>query len=177
MFRRIIPVIGVVAAVGCGPSPQQFPSPDASVVLMGSPPIYALLGYREELRLEPNQISALDSIAQQLQREEAPLVEGSRPSRRTRSNRPPLADKEEISQFQALQASRERAVQGVRKVLNPEQQTEVCTRFRESAAEDRDRRSATPGPRGRSGDTRARLPSGEAIWPWCGKTGSSATRP
>ena len=98
-----------------------------------NPPVYALIGDRERLELEANQIDALDSIGQWLS--------ASNDSIRTALPREASRNSDEISAaIEALNANNAQAMAGIEALLSEQQKEQVCESAAESAADRRDRR-------------------------------------
>lgn len=137
------------------------------------PPVYSLLGYRADLDLTSEQITALDSIGRAAavrnrvvadSLRELPDVSGGRYRGAIPVNEQtqPLLDR--------IREQNREAVRAVEEILTPEQETEVCRLF-DPARRDRDRDRATPVPRRRGGinvDTTTYRSS--ARWSWCAPT-------
>ncbi|CAN5794683.1 hypothetical protein BH23GEM6_BH23GEM6_01990 [soil metagenome] len=166
--------------VGCGgvQDPASAPRAIAPVVLE-PPPVYSLLGYRQEIGLTSEQVTALDSIAEGVRRENAPLVQ------RLRERNPASAQQRGFILIdtvarpvleQVRQNNREAAA-AVGEVLTTEQRASACRMFEQQQRERMTRRGS------QAEDARARQqqqgrgairvePSDTAVvrgavWGWC----------
>ncbi len=180
MHRRLLCLLVAVLASACG-TPPEPPMLIPTAMLLREPPIYALFGYRQQLDLTAEQISALDSIAQQLQAENSPLL------RELQRNAPPQRAGAEVmagdsATFEQIRQNRRRAVEGVREVLTEQQQARVCELFRESPGQRQMRAERSPSRRP-DARTRRGVPPGEAagereVWSWCRSApGQAETEP
>lgn len=185
MRRWIVPCLWVLA--GCAGNPE--PATPLQVITplsLEPPPIYALLGHRQDLNLTSAQITQLDSIAESTREANAALVEGLRTRARERASRNRSGvlqvDEETAPLLERVRASHRRAAEAVRAVLSDEQQATTCRLFGEQRRLDAEQRgSATRDRRARRG--RQGVPadtvggwSGRSVWPWCDQ-GAKATTP
>lgn len=184
MRRSALALLALLAA--CGPSYDPATAPRAvSPLGLEPPPIYSLLGYRQEIGLSSEQITALDSIAEAVRRENAPLVQELRERSPARAQQQGLVVVDSAGQttLQQLRDNNQRAIAAVGEVLTPEQRTTACRLF-DQARRDRmgrrgesDRRTAAERRRmTQMGDTLwTRARSG---WSWCGPAaGGPAAEP
>ena len=138
------------------------------------PPVYGLIGYRTELNLTSQQVVALDSIAQMVRVETAPLIDQLRERSIQRQQQPGVfqVGDEGRPVLEEIRQTHREAVEGVRAILSTEQQAAACRVF------DRDQRRGAarrPQPqrqpqtrRGVPQDTLALGWGGRAqTWPWC----------
>jgi hypothetical protein len=159
----------------CGPAPDPADSPRViSPLTLEPPPIYALLGYRQQLSLESSQVATLDSIAEGVRRDNAPLIDSLQAVGRARGGRYSgmlAVDDQTQPVLDRIRENHQRAVDRVREVLTPEQQATTCRLFNESrqrTADEAQRRR--PGPRaGIAPDSVAGGMSGR-VWSWCTAT-------
>ena len=174
----------LVAAACAGTAPRPEPRTLAAYRDAQTPPVYALLGQREELALSSDQVNTIDSIAEALQERNRPLADQLRgvtgsgaggPVRRPRST-------EEEARFlpvlEEIGRNNREAMDAVGRVLTEEQRGKVCRMRQERARE----RSAMAVPPGRDTPGRVRpmrgrgMPMDSAtadvlrrggVWSWC----------
>jgi len=153
---------------GCTMTPRTPMDPNTTVTPLSltAPPIYALLGFRRELKLNSDQVVMLDSIAGSVQRENAARVADLQKYSRERQRQPGFFDllPEAVPLFEEIRSSYREVGEAVKDLLDREQQTTVCRLF------DRDRQSRLAA-RGsaprvqRSEEVEAIL--NPAPWTWC----------
>jgi hypothetical protein len=180
MKRCIVALTALLA--GCGPSATTGGAPLTLVtpLTLEPPPIYGLLGYRSELNLTSDQVVALDSIAQRVRVETAPLVDQLRERSIQRPQRQPgvfQVGDEGRPVLEAIRATHRQALTDVEALLTSEQQATVCRLF----DDDRTRRGERPGAR-REENRRQQQAVRRAVgadslalgwggrgrgWPWC----------
>lgn len=161
-IRKAVCVLAILPLAACGTA--RIPSDAVAVVTplsLGPPPIYSLLGYRQELDLTSEQVAALDSIAQAVQAENRELVEELRKA--SEGNRSGLMvvrpNGEPI--LQEIQANHRQAGEAIEKLLDEEQKASVCELFERP---DQGRRGEGGRRRQAQPDPRYLQPAG---WPWC----------
>lgn len=169
---RQLPLAALLLLAACGgrrepPPASTDPSEPsiATVTTLRTPPIYALLGFRDRLQLTSAQITAIDSIGQQVSRANGPLVSELREAmneRAARRSRRDLDD-EERANFRTVRDNNQRAIQGIQGVLTDEQERIVCELWQDDPREAAARRARV---RGRDGRMIAPLLS-RPPWPWC----------
>jgi Spy/CpxP family protein refolding chaperone len=170
MKLKLLLVTVLVSAACGGGAPRQQPAPAAGPEAFVQPthlPIYALLGFRQELNLTSQQVEALDSIAQQLQeRNRGPAQ---------RLPAPGAYDPRveiDTAAVREIRTNRQVAAEAVRDVLSPEQQQRVCEIYARRQTQLRDGRGAPPAARQqprRAGQGRAAQQPVRVgpTWPWC----------
>lgn len=155
---------------GCAPASDPADAPGVVTPLtLSPPPVYALLGYRQELSLTSEQISALDAVAERVRDRNAPLVDSLR-SLGDRGGRGFITiDARTEPILERVRESNRVAAEEVREVLSEEQESTTCRLFAESRRRGMEGRA--PGRRPRGGmmpDSAARGPGvGALAWPWC----------
>lgn len=153
-FRWLAGLIALCAACGPGTPEPDGPAPEQAgeaYLLRDAPPIYALLGYRDQLQLTSEQVIALDTIARRMEEATAPLRQHL-----PRAGEQAAVPTEVVAQ---ITANRRRAAEGVHEVLTPEQREQVCRLF--SA----DRTAGPP----RQGEPTVTPPQ----WFWCAPEGGT----
>lgn len=158
-MKRLTSALGILLlAAGCGGSarpaqnaqPAQPPRPMQPMI--AAPPVYALLGRREELNLTSAQIQVLDSVGTGLQTQNAEPMRQIREIRGDDAYRPRRLDQRDLDRLRPLvdqvRENNRQAQQRVREVLSTEQQQRVCELFREGRDRNRE------GDRNRVGDRR-----------------------
>jgi hypothetical protein len=154
----------------CGPTVQPIPGNALSVLALGPPPIYSLLGFRQDLNLSSEQIEALDSIAQAVELENDSAIAALREiaaaqSRRNQGLIP--VNEMTIPLLEEVQGNNRAAARAVGGLLDEEQEAEVCELFEPDADDERDGRTR------RARASPASLPADSATWrpltgwPWC----------
>jgi hypothetical protein len=145
--------------------------------MLEPPPIYSLLGFREDLELTSEQITALDSIAQAVERRNAPVIAELRrvgESRSRRSRGAIVVNEQTRPLLEQVRDSNREAVRAVEELFTPEQEREVCRLFdlerrgsrREGEREER--RDARRGPLPRMGaEADTTLFRQGPVWSWC----------
>jgi hypothetical protein len=162
-------VLVLVGATACA-SGGRLPSDTVAVVTplaLGPPPIYALVGYREELKLTSEQITALDAIAQEVEEQNLPLIEELRTksSERSRSAGQLVVGPDGAELLNQIKANQQEAAEAVEAVLVEEQRTEVCKLYERPGDERPASRQAPP--RASRDSTSANLVMRPITWPWC----------
>jgi hypothetical protein len=167
----------VLLAAACGPGPSPTTAPMmAAPGTLESPPVYALLGDRQALDLESEQISALDSIGGWLSAENAPRtrrLQELRGGYRARGGAPAIPASEEARELvEQIRQTNRRAAEGVHQVLTPEQRARTCELFqdtdqhrvRRETVRQRDARGGQQPGRARR---QAERPTVAPVWFWC----------
>lgn len=179
-MKRLLPALGILALAACYSSapPPQPAAPQQPWV--PTPPVYALIGERQELSLTSAQVTALDSIGVALAASNSPAlreIQEMQPSGGFR--RTTAADVERARPLiDSIRENNRRAQEGVRVLLTEQQRADVCKMYAPDRAEQRRRdaaqRQARQMPRGRfEADTVvAALFSGP--WSWCGRQRGTA---
>jgi hypothetical protein len=174
-----------LAAAACaGTAPRPEPRTLAAYRDAQTPPVYALLGEREELALSSGQVNTIDSIAEALRERNRPLADQLRgmtgsgaggPVRRPRSA-------EEEARFlpvlEEIGRNNREAMDAVGRALSDEQRGKVCQMRPERAREHPP--FATPAGRDMPGRVRHARPRGMPMdsatadvlrrggrWSWC----------
>ncbi|HEX5726788.1 MAG TPA: hypothetical protein VFX98_15030 [Longimicrobiaceae bacterium] len=163
------------------PQPQAGEQPVSAVEMLrraegfrvAPPPIFGLLGQRDRLSLNSDQVTQLDSLATWLQDANRELNDELRRLLGTGSSgrrRAPRTREEQSRTFEVMQqigANNRHAVDAVQSVLTDEQERTVCEIDRERT-EERGNRPRLPDPYGRRGgidpDTLFLRPG---VWNWC----------
>jgi hypothetical protein len=180
MRRTALAMLLVLAGCGAGPDPASAPRALPPTALE-PPPIYSLLGYRQEIGLTSEQVTALDSIAEAVRRENAPLVQ------QLRRQNPPRAeargfivvDSAAQPAYTQLRENNRQAVAAVGEVLTAEQRTAACRVLDQSQRDRMARRGAAQQPprqgvgRMAAADTTL-LARGAAGWAWCAPAAPAA---
>lgn len=154
---------------GCGPGPAPAGSPEVITPLtLEPPPIYALLGYRQDLSLTSEQVTALDSIARATRERTSPLADSlQRAARRTRTGIIRL-DESTAPVLERIREGHREAVEAVREVLTDEQEATTCRLFAQAR-----RGTAPPGqPAARRPppDSLAGAAAAARVWSWCAES-------
>ena len=168
-LRKMRPTMIAMAAAallvaGCGPVMDRGPAlPSPTDPGLQPPPIYGLLGQRAELGLSSEQVTALDSLAIAINRENRPLlreIEGYRgPDGRRRATAEERARADTL--IARIRANSRQAAEQVGEILTAEQRDRVCE-LREARPARQVRRPARAA---RQERPTVRLePIG---WPWC----------
>lgn len=168
MTRKILASLLLLVAA-CAPAADPADAPGIITPLtLEPPPIYALLGYRQDLSLESRQIAALDSIAERIRERNAPLID-SLQSMGDRGGRGFIQiDERTEPLLERIRENHRGAMAEVREVLTEEQESTTCRLFSEARSrriqEGRARpRTRTPGT---MPDSAARGRGG-VVWTWC----------
>ncbi len=174
MRRATLAVLLVLTGCYAAPDPANAPRalPPTAVE---PPPVYALLGYRQEIGLTSEQVTALDSIAEAVRRENAPLVQQLRQQNPARAQQRGfiLVDSAAQPALNQLRENNRRASAAVGEVLSPEQRTTACRVLTQSQRDRMARRGAQ-----QQQQTRQRVGGnvvqadtawtrGGAGWAWC----------
>lgn len=154
-MKRLLPAFGILALAACYSSapPPQPAAPQQPWV--PTPPVYALIGERQELSLTSAQVTALDSIGVALAASNSPAltqIQALQPSGGFR--RTSAADVEKARPLiDSIRENNRRAQEAVRVLLTEQQRTDVCRMYAPDRAERRRRenaqRQAREMPRGR----------------------------
>jgi hypothetical protein len=193
MRGTAISALLLLSVAACGPAPQPAVAPGGaegagaiSPAALEPPPVHALIGHRQTLGLNSEQVTALDSIGQHLHSENQPhmrRVSEMRERFRGRAGRDPRGgeslpgwEEGRVAMEQIRQNNRE-AAEGVRQLLDEDQRARTCDLFR-----DADRRRQRVGQPGAGASRQAPRRTGatapaaqERIWPWCGEQAAPAT--
>ena len=179
-MKRYLAALIVVLA-GCGPPATTGGAPLTLVtpLTIEPPPIYGLLGFRSELNLTSEQVVALDSIAQRVRVETAPLMDQLRERSIQRPQRQPgvfQVGDEGRPVLEEIRETHRQAVAEVEALLTAEQRTTACRVF----DVDRTRRGERPGARrdeNRRQEQARRAAGADSLalgwgsrgrsWPWC----------
>jgi hypothetical protein len=155
-----------------------------------APPTFGLIGQRERLGLTSQQVTAIDSIGEDLRRGNEALLRHLRALQDSLGGRDRMTARTEeqllqrgAPEFAQMRANNLQATRGVFDVLTPEQRTLTCTMIREGNGDMREgrygadrRRGEGPGGYGRYGNNQRRRmpadsmrarPRGGAVLFWC----------
>lgn len=179
-MKRLLAPLGILAMAACSsaPPPAQT-SPQQPWV--PTPPVYALIGQRQELSLTSAQVTALDSIGVSIQTRNQPVLDEIRELQPTGFRRRMNAqDMERMRPLvDSVRENNRRGQEAVRTLLSEEQRTAVCRMYAPDRAERRRReamqRQARQAPRGRF-DSDTVSAGFRGPWSWCG-TQSATTAP
>jgi hypothetical protein len=175
MRKRAFACLFVLAGCGAVQEPASAPRAVAPIALE-PPPIYSLLGFRQEIGLSSEQVSALDSIAEGVRRENAPLVQQLRERNTARAEQRGFIMVDSVAQpvLEQLRENNRTAVGAVGEILNPQQRTAACRLFDQSRRDRMTRQSRqAQEARAREARTRARVDrietgtAGGGPWTWC----------
>jgi len=177
-MRKAICLLGLALAACGSPAPRQAPEPGPTPV--ARPPVYALLGYREQLQLTSAQIAALDSIGSHLESANRPVLDRLAGVRR--GVEPPRTQEEYVSLLTQVYANNRAGQDAVRELLSEAQRTRTCELFRATAEEQRraERRNANRASDPRTRRDRMGTPSdtvafsSTGVWSWCPALTSTA---
>ncbi len=181
-MKRLLSALGTLALAACSssaPPPAATAAPQQPWV--PTPPVYALIGERQELSLTSAQVTALDSIGVALAASNQPAltqIQAMQPSGGFR--RTSAADVERARPLiDSIRENNRRAQEGVRVLLTEQQRADVCKMYAPDRAEQRRResaqRQARQEPRGRfAADTVMMASMFSGPWNWCGRQGASA---
>lgn len=170
-MTRKIPSTLLCLLAGCAPAAAPGDAPRAITPLtLEPPPIYALLGYRQELSLTSEQIAALDAIAREVRDRNSPLVDSLR-SVGDRSGRGFIAvDERSEPLLERVRENHRSAIEEVREVLTEEQEGATCRLFGEAQSRRLQERGQARRTRSRGGiempDSAGRGFEGR-VWTWC----------
>jgi hypothetical protein len=160
------------ACAGGGSQEAPAPEPDPFVtrVMLEPPPIYAIIGYRRELDLTSEQVSALDSVAQSVQERNRPLVQQLMAASRERPRQPGTLEVSVAGEsvLEQIRGNQREASESVESLLTDDQKASVCRLF--DPAERRGTAERRPQERGRGRDSRRAARARPAVWHWCGET-------
>jgi Spy/CpxP family protein refolding chaperone len=184
-MKRHFLIIGLIALAACGQaSDYSTPVPMATAPMLQAPPIYALLGQREKLELTSAQVTALDSLGTWIATVNSPLTMQLREMRGEIRPRPVTgAEPQEVAEVEPIveriRANNRQAMEGVKAVLTPEQQTKTCELFHNQRNDARDPRGAR-SPRAnqrRPGMARDSVMTGRSrTWEWCDTRSTTESR-
>jgi hypothetical protein len=153
-MKRLLPALGILALAACYSSaPPPVAGPQQPWV--PTPPVYALIGERQELNLTSAQVTTLDSIGVALAAQNSPALRQIQEMQPTGSfRRTSAADVERARPLiDSIRENNRRAQEAVRVLLSEQQRTDVCRMYAPDRAEQRRReaaqRDARQLPRGR----------------------------
>ncbi|CAN5843154.1 hypothetical protein BH23GEM8_BH23GEM8_14640 [soil metagenome] len=175
MRKRAFALLFVLAGCGAVQDPASAPRAVTPIALE-PPPVYSLIGFRQEIGLSSQQVSALDSVAEGVRSENAPLVQQLRDRNTARAEQRGFIVVDSAGQpiLEQLRENNRSAVAAVGEILNPQQRTTACRLFDQSRRDrmTRQGRQAQEA-RAREARTRARvdqIDTGTAAggpWTWC----------
>jgi hypothetical protein len=169
-------VLGMAVLTACG-SPRSAP-PAGSMITplsLGPPPIYALLGYRQELALTSEQVAALDSIAQSAQEQNRPLISQLQAASRERARQPGFFEVTPEAQpiLDEIRANQRGAADAVAELLTEDQRGTVCRVF-DPTRRSPNARARQPARTVANDTVQARMMGGPTGWHWCNPTPTTA---
>jgi hypothetical protein len=166
MRRSTLALLFLLAGCGAGPDPANAPRALPPTALE-PPPVYSLLGFRQEIGLTSEQVTALDSIAEAVRQENAPLVQVLRERNPVRAQQRGFIVVDSVSQpaLVQLRENNRRAVAAVGEILTPEQRTAACRVLDQSQRDRMARRgSSQQSTRARQGREPGRMEPGDTAW-------------
>jgi hypothetical protein len=182
MTRRAFLFV-LLAAAGCSARPAANAGGSTAnmrltvaPLALEPPPVYALIGYRDKLKLTSQQVTTLDSIATGVRAENGVLIDSLQAKGITNNRAPGLlqVNPSERPLLEQIRANNKGVLDRVAAVLTPEQETEVCTLYevdQRDSQNNRPRRSSPAmDPYGRSLPQRpdsSLVVRGFSVWPWC----------
>ncbi|HEV2735766.1 MAG TPA: hypothetical protein VGV85_13050, partial [Longimicrobiaceae bacterium] len=179
-MKRLLTALGILALAACSSSAPPPAATAPQQPWVPTPPVYALIGERQDLNLTSAQVTTLDSIGVALAASNQPAltrIQAMQPSGGFR--RTSAADVERTRPLiDSIRDNNRRAQERVQALLTEQQRADVCKMYAPDRAEQRRRESAQREarqlPRGRfEADTMiASLFSGP--WSWCGRQGAVA---
>ena len=180
-MKRLLPALGILALAACYSSAAPPAAAGPQQPWVPTPPVYALIGERQELNLTSAQVTTLDSIGVALAAQNSPALRQIQEMQPTGSfRRTSAADVERARPLiDSIRENNRRAQDAVRVLLTEQQRTDVCRIYAPDRAERRRRqaaqRDARQQPRGRfEADTVvAALFSGP--WSFCRQGQGTAT--
>jgi hypothetical protein len=186
MSKRAFALLFVLA--GCGPVQDPVNAPRAiPPTALEPPPVYSLLGFRQEIGLSSQQVTALDSVAESVRRGNAPIVQQLRERNPARAEQRGFIVVDSAAQplLEQLRENNRSAVAAVGEILNPQQRTAACRIFDQSRRDRMTRQSRqAQEAREREARSRARVnrietdAPGGGPWTWCTPTvPASSTSP
>jgi len=177
---RILAFALLLVLVGCGGVQDPASAPRAiAPIALEPPPVYSLLGYRQEIGLTSQQVTTLDSIAEGVRRENAPLVQQLRERNPASAQQRGFILIDTVAQpvLEQVRQNNREAAAAVGAVLTPQQRLAACRMFEQQQRERTTRRGAQAqdararqaqqgrgGIRVEPGDT-AMVRGG--VWGWC----------
>ena len=187
----LVASLAVAAAAACSARQQQTDpnAPPANLrmtvvpLALETPPVYALIGYRDRLELSSQQVTALDSLATAVREENSILVD-SLEQRAITSNRSPgvlQVNPSERPLLDRIRTNNRAVLDKVAELLTPEQESGVCELYEEDLRDMRDeanRRNRSRVDPNDAWSNRVRDPRsdttlivrGFSVWPWCQRT-------
>jgi hypothetical protein len=177
-MKRLTRTLAVLALAGCSSAPPAE-SPGPQQPWVPTPPVYALIGERQELELTSAQVTSLDSIGAALQAQNGPALAELRDIQQSaggfRRRPSPEATERARPLIDSVRENNRRSQEAVRALLTQEQRTEVCRMFgsdRGDARRREARQQPRQQPRGFGPDTTVNVFRGP--WTWCGSQGTAA---
>ncbi|HEV2149409.1 MAG TPA: Spy/CpxP family protein refolding chaperone [Longimicrobiaceae bacterium] len=180
-MKRLTRTLGLLALAACSSAPPASQAPPQQA-WVPTPPVYALIGQRQDLNLTSAQVTALDSIGAALQRQNSPMLTELRELQQAsggfRRRPSPEATERARPLIDSLRENNRTAQEAVRALLSEEQRTRVCRISgpdRDDARRRQARQQQQPRQRGIGPDTTVNVFRGP--WTWCGNRGTSAPAP
>lgn len=184
-MKRLTWALGILALAACYSSAPPPAQTGPQQPWVPTPPVYALIGERQELNLTSAQVTALDSIGVALAAQNQPAltrIQQLQPSGGFR--RTSAADVERTRPLvDSIRENNRRAQEAVRALLTEQQRAGACRLYAPDRAEQRRResamRQARQAPRGRFDADTVIAAMFRGPWTWCGSTpaASPSTRP
>jgi hypothetical protein len=190
MNRRVLLFVTLVMA-GCSARPAANAGGSTAnmrltvaPLALEPPPVYALIGYRDKLKLTSEQVTTLDSIATGVRAQNATLIDSLQAKGITNNRAPGLLqiNPTERPLLEQIRTNNKDVLDRVAGVLSPEQETEVCTLYevdqRDTRGPGGQRRQPALDPYGRTNPAALRADSslvvrGFSVWPWCQNSAAS----
>lgn len=177
-LNRWMLTFGLLALAGCGGSapPRQGPATaDGAPVLRGTsslPSIYGLLGHRERLALESDQVVMLDSIARRLSAANDSLRHQLREAWGGDRPRTGAALQRGRPFLERISENNQGAGQLIQQLLNEDQRRIACEIAEEERAREERRQGPAPPPWMRGDRRRVGRDTVPSVllrsgWPWC----------
>lgn len=177
MKRSLVIAMFALAACSSNSEPAGPPPSLVTPLMLQPPPIYSLLGYRDRLELDTDQIVRLDSIATGLRDTNRVLInELEEKSSLTRNQTGRLVGEDGKEVLESIRENNRGAAEAVGRLMTTAQQETTCELFRLDQ-DDRNRgrrsnqiRGADPA----AADSIWRALEAR-VWPWCGNTRPDST--
>jgi hypothetical protein len=171
-IRMLTIGVGCALVAACGAPPPSASAPSAGVDMrLDPPPVHALLGQRSHLKLTSEQITALDSVGQDIHAQNHPLLMKLSDLDRSGSNL--QAQQQMLHLAGRVHLNNHRAMERVRGILTSEQREAACNLYNGSRGSARALRSLQSPDLStrttRTSETVGIMSRHErgAVWNWC----------